>query len=105
MLGHNASAPAENHPGQKGTDEGVPDAYPGGGDTELPAELTGIADEDDGGEIGGAVGKGGEPGAHTPPAQDETVDVGGMPVAVEAHIDHHTEKDQQHTEFEREFTE
>ena len=105
MLRHDAGAPAENPPGQQGADEGVADAHPGGGDTELPAELAGVAHEDDGGKIGGAVGEGGKPGAHASPAQDETVDVGGMPAAVETHIDHYTEKDQQHTEFEREFTE
>src|SRR5699024_11870324 len=58
------------------------------GDAVLPAELPGVAHEDHGGEVAGAVGEGGEPGAYAPPAQDEAADVGGVAAAVEADAHH-----------------
>ena len=59
---------------------------------------------------GGAVKKGdgkeeeriesGQPGADAPPAEDKPIDVRGMPAAIESNIHHHTEKQQQHSQFQ-----
>ena len=100
MLGHNPGAAAQHHPGQQGAKHRVADARPGGGDTILPAKLPGVAHKDHGGEIGGTVGEGGEPGAHRAPAQYEAVDVGGVLAAVQADAHHYPEEHQQHNQFD-----
>ena len=51
------------------------------------------------------MGESGQPWTDIPSAEDEAVDIGGMPAAVEADIDHDTEENQEHADFEREFTE
>ena len=100
MLGHDAGAAAQHHPGQQRAQQGVSDPRPGGGDAVFPAKLSGVAYKDHGGEIGGAVGKGGEPGAHRASAQHEAVDVGcGFP-AVQADGHHHRKKYQEHSQFD-----
>jgi len=100
MLGHDPGAAAQHHPGQQGAKHRVADARPGGGDAVLPAKLSGVAHKDHGGEIGGAVGKGGEPGTHGAPAQHEAVDVGGVLTAVQANAHHNPEEHQQHNNFD-----
>src|SRR5699024_8616773 len=74
VLGHDPGPAAQRRPGQQGPQQGVADARPGGGDAVLPAELTGVAHKNHGGEVAGAVGEGGEPGTHAPSAQDEAAD-------------------------------
>ena len=52
MLRHNPGTPSQNDPCQHGTDQGVANADPCGGNPIFPTELPGITYEDDGGEIG-----------------------------------------------------
>ena len=104
MLRHNPGTPSEDHPGHQRTDQGVADTHPGGGNTKLPAELSGIADKNNSGEIGSAVSECGQPGAYAPSAEHKAVHVGGMLPAVETDIDHDAEENQQHTEFECQIT-
>ena len=96
MLGHKTGAPSEHHPGEKRTDEGIPYAYPCGGYTEFPAELSGVADEYNCGKVRRAVGKGSEPGTNGTTAQDKAVDVGSMLAAEYAHRNHNAEENNQH---------
>ena len=100
VLGHDAGAAAQHHPGQQRAQKGVSDPRPGGGDAVLPAELSGVAHKDHGGKIGGAVGEGGEPGPHRAAAQHEAVDIGGGFPAVQADGHHHREKYQEHSQFD-----
>ena len=72
----------------------------GGGDAVFPAELAGVAHKDHGGEIGGAVSEGGEPGPHGASAQHEAVDVSGIFPAVQANAHHNPEKYQQQNHFD-----
>ncbi len=99
VLGHDPGAAAQHHPGQQRAQNGVANARPGGGEAVLPAELAGVAHKNHGGKIGGAVGEGGEPGAHGAPAQHKTADIGGVFAAVQANAYHHTEKHQQQNDF------
>ena len=48
FLGHDAGTAAEDDPREERTDEGIPQADPGGREAELPAELAGVTDEHDG---------------------------------------------------------
>ena len=86
MLGHDAGAAAQNGPGQQRAENGVADTDPGGGDTELPAKLTSVADKNNCGEIGRAVGESGQPRADAPSAEDEAVDIGGVFAAVQTAV-------------------
>ncbi|MPM82086.1 hypothetical protein SDC9_129144 [bioreactor metagenome] len=88
MLGHDAGAAPQNHPGQQRADEGVAQTDPGGGDAVLPAELTGIPHKDHGGEVRGTVSKGGEPGPYRTSTQYKAADIGGMTAAIEADHQH-----------------
>ena len=99
VLGHDAGSPSQDGPGQQGTQQGVADTGPGGGHAEFPAELTGVAHEDHRRKVAGAVGKGGEPGAHRAAAQDKAADVGSVAAAVQANVDHDGEEHRQHTKF------
>ena len=100
VLGHYSGSAAKDDPCQQGADEGVAQTYPCGSDTVLPAELTGIADEDNGGEVGSAVGKGGEPGAYISSAEDEAVYVRGVLAAVNAYADGYSEEYYENENFE-----
>ena len=100
MLRHNTGTPAKDNPCQHGADDGVSKADPGGGYAVFPAELSGITDKNNGGEIGSAVSKGGEPGADAPAAQNKTVYISGVFPAVESDKDHHRKKDDQHSYLE-----
>ena len=55
MVRHEARAAAQNDPCEQGTDESIADADPGRGDAELPAELAGVANEDNGGKVGSSI--------------------------------------------------
>ena len=99
VLRHHAGAPAKDGPGHVGADERVSEADPGGGDAVFPAELPGIAHENDRGKVGGAVGKGRKPRPHRPRAQHKAVHVAGVPAAVEADGDHQREEYQKHQQF------
>lgn len=100
MLGHDAGAAAQDHPGQQRAQQGVADARPGGGDAVLPAKLSRIAHEDHRGEIAGAVGEGGEPGAHRAASQHKAVYVSGMAAAVKADPHHDGEENQKKSYFD-----
>ena len=100
MLRHNPGTPSQNDPCQHGTDQGVANADPCGGNPIFPTELPGITYEDDGGEIGGPVGEGGEPGAYGAPAEYETIYIRRMFTAVKADSDHNGKKDNQHRKFQ-----
>ena len=93
MLGHNTGAAAQHHPGQQGAQHGVADARPGGGDAVLPAELTGVAHEDHGGEIRGAVSEGCQPGPYGAASEHEAIDISGMFPAVYADSNQYSEID------------
>ena len=99
VLGHNAGASAQNHPCQQRADQGVADADPGGRDAELPAELSRVADKDNRGKVGGAVGERRQPRTDASAAQHKAVDVGGVLAAVNAHADHDAEEQHQHDDF------
>ena len=64
VLCHDPGAAPQDRPGQKGSDHSVPDADPGGGNAEAPAELTGIAHKDYRRKIGCTIGKGRQPRSH-----------------------------------------
>lgn len=100
MTGHDPGPSSQQHPGQQGADKSVPQPDPGGRDAELPAELTGITDEDHRREIGGSIGKRRQPGAHVPPAQHKSVDVRGVFPAVNAYRDHHAKEQKQHCDLD-----
>ena len=95
VLGHNTGAAPQNDPRHQRADDRVADADPGGGNAEFPAELAGIADEDDGGKIRGAVGKRRQPRAHRAPAQHKAVYVCCVLAAVNADPYHHGEVEKQ----------
>ena len=91
MLCHDPGAPAQHYPGQQGADDGVADAGPGGGNSVFPAKLPRIAYKHHRGEIGGAVGEGGEPRPYGAPSQHEAIHVSGIFSAVEADADEYGE--------------
>ena len=84
---------------QQAADQGIANANPGGGQAVFPSELTGITDKYHSGKVGGAVGKGGEPGPHTPSSQNKVIDIGGMATGIESHSQHDGKKDNQHQQF------
>ena len=92
VLGHDPGPAAQYPPSEEGPDEGVPEADPRGRQAEAPPELARVAHEDDGGEVAGAVGEGGEPGAHLPGAQNEAVHVRGVAAGAEADPQHEGEE-------------
>ena len=100
MLSHNTRASAENRPCEERTDDRVTDTDPGGRDTEFPAELTGVADEDNGGEIRCTVSKGGQPGTDASASENKAVDVGSVAAAVDTNAYHDAEKQHQHQNFD-----
>ena len=89
MLCHESCASAEDDPCEKRADNGVSDTDPSRGDTELPAKLTCVADEDNGREVGCAVCEGGEPGTDTATAEDKSVYVLGRVSGTNADVDHY----------------
>ena len=50
-VGHNAGTPAQDDPGEHGSDQGIADTDPGRGNTVFPAKLSGVTDEYDRREI------------------------------------------------------
>ena len=70
--------PPQDDPRPAGCRSGIANANPGGGQAVFPSELTGITDKYHSGKVGGAVGKGGEPGPHAPSSQNKVIDIGGM---------------------------
>ena len=74
---HFARASGEDEPGEEGADEGVADDNPHRLDAEAPAEPSGVADEEHGGEIGGAVGERAHPRSERATAEEEIADVLG----------------------------
>ncbi len=95
MLGHDAGPASQNRPGQQGADDGVAYARPCSRDAVFPAELPRIAHEDHSGEIGCAVGEGGEPRPYGTSAQHEAVDVRSVLAAVKADADQNGKIDDQ----------
>lgn len=99
MLAHDPGPPAQDDPGQQAANQGVADANPGGGQAVFPSELSGVTDEYNGGKVGGAVGKGSEPGANAPSSQYKVIDIGGMTPGIESYPQHDGKKDDQHQQF------
>ena len=91
MLRHDARAASENDPSEQRTDQRVADANPRGSDAVFPAELTGVADKDNGGEVRRTVSECGQPRADRAAAEDEAVDIGGLPASVQADANEHGE--------------
>ena len=96
---HDPGPPAQDDPGQQAANQGVADANPGGGQAVFPSELSGVTDEYNGGKVGGAVGKGSEPGANAPSSQYKVIDIGGMTPGIESYPQHDGKKDDQHQQF------
>ena len=92
MLGHDAGPPAQNDPGKQGTNQGISQTDPGGGNAVFPAELSGIADKNNGGKVRSTIGKSSKPGADTSSTQYESVDIGCIFTAVKADGNHNCEK-------------
>ena len=87
VVRHYARAAAEHEPGEQRADQRVADACPEGGETVLPAKLACVADEHDGGKVGGPVGERARPWAHLATAEHEAVDVRRLLAAVVADVD------------------
>ena len=100
VLGHDAGAAAQEHPGHERADEGVAQTDPRGGQAEVPAEASRVADENDRGEVGRAEGEGGEPGAYRAAAQDEAVHALSRTGGQEAHQNGDGEEDDNHSELD-----
>ena len=83
MLGHDTSAAAQDYPCKQGTDERVADTDPGGCQTIFPAELSGIADKDNGGKIRSAIGECSQPRTDRASTQDKAIDISGMASAIQ----------------------
>ena len=92
MLGHKSCTSAEDRPREQGADKGVSESDPSRGETEVPAELSRIADKDHSGKVGGTEGEGGQPRADASATEDEAVDISRMTAAINADTDHKTEK-------------
>ena len=103
MLGHDPRSPSEDHPGQQGAEDRITDTGPGGGDTEAPAELSGVADEDDGREIGGTVGECRQPWTYGAASQNKSFHISCMLSAVESDADQYGKVDDQNNEFHNFF--
>ena len=96
MSRHDTRATAQNLPCKERADKGISETDPGRGKTEVPTELSGITDEDNGREVGSTEGEGRQPRADVASAEHETVYVGGMLSAAEADEDHQCEEAYQH---------
>ena len=68
-------ARTENPPGKQAADHGVANTRPGRGHAVLPTKLASVADEDDGAEVGGAVGEGRKPRTDVTTTENEAVDI------------------------------
>ena len=93
---HLARARAQYPPGQQASQDGVADADPRGGHAVFPTELTGVAHEDDGGEVAGAERERAQPRPHVAAAQDEPVDASGVSSAVDADAHRHADENKHH---------
>ena len=83
MLGHNTGTAAKDNPCEQGTDERIANTDPGGSKTIFPAELSGIADEDNSGKIRGTISKRSQPWTNRASAKDKAIDIGGVASAVQ----------------------
>ena len=92
MLCHDAGTSAEDVPCEQRADEGIAQTDPCGRHTELPAELTGIADKDDRREVRGTERERGQPRADGTVTQHEAVNVCALLSAVNADADHYGEE-------------
>ena len=88
-------------PCEEGAEEGVAEAYPGGGHAVLPAELARVADEDNGRKVGGSIGKGGEPGTNGTAPQYEAMNVGSASAAGKAYTESHEKEAQKNENFDQ----
>ena len=95
-MRHLTHSRTEHPPGKQAAEDGVADADPRGGDAVLPAELSRVAHEDDGGEVARAKRESGEPRPHVAPAQDEPVDASGVSSAVDADAHRHADENKHH---------
>ncbi len=95
MLGHDTGTPSQKLPRHEAADEHIAKAHPRGGHAVLPAELSGVTDEDHRRKVGSAVGKSREPRAYRPAAQHEIVDVGGMLSGIQSDGYHAAEENDQ----------
>ena len=98
MLRHQARPASQDPPGQERADECVAQADPGGGQSVLPAELTGVPDEDNRREVRRTECECRKPGADIAASQDETLNMGCGAAAIDADPDHHgKEQDEEDT--------
>ena len=77
VLGHQTGSSAEKHPCEKRTDDRIADADPCCGNAVFPAELSGVADEDNRGKIGSTIGKGSQPRTYTSSSQYKVIHISG----------------------------
>jgi hypothetical protein len=78
VLRHDSRASPQNLPRKKGTQKGIPNSNPCGGNAVFPSELPRIAYKYDSGKVGCAVGKGRDPRSNASPAQKKAVNVCGV---------------------------
>ena len=93
VLRHPPGPPPEDHPGQHRADQDVAQRDPEHVQPESPAQLAREADEEHRGEVGGAVGEGGDPGTDAAPAEEEIVQGAGPAHPPDPDPDH---QDQEH---------
>ena len=75
MLCHQACPATQDPPGQERADERIAQADPGGGQAILPAELAGVADEDDRRKVRRTECECRKPGADIAASQDKTLHI------------------------------
>lgn len=95
ILRHQPCPTSQDTPGQQRANQRITQSDPCGGHTVLPAELTGIAHEDDSREITRAERKRREPRAHVPAAQHKALHTRRTLATIPSHADHHGEEHQQ----------
>ena len=88
VVRHLTGADGEELPGHQAADQRVADADPHGRKADVPAVHTRVTNKNNGREIGGSVGKSGEPRAYFSAAEQEVIDGAGTARAVDADADH-----------------
>ena len=102
-MRHNPGTPSKNNPGQHRTKHRIANTNPGRSNPVLPSKLPCITDENYCGKIRSTIGKRRKSRPYIPPAQNKSINIGGMSAAVKPNTYHHSEKNNQHTNFNQHF--
>ena len=92
MLAHNSCSSAQHNPGKQGTDQGIADTDPSGGNSVFVAELSCISYKNHSTEIGRTVGKSRQPRTDTSASEYKAVHVGGMFTGIKTDSYHYGKK-------------